>query len=419
MAVEQTQKIHSKVLANGIKILFVENPAADIISGRIFFKDAGMREMSREKAGLTHLLASVITKGTQGLSSAQIAERIESVGASLGADAAADYFLISLKTVSQDFQNIFQLAGEILRSPTFPQEEFELEQHLTIQDIRSQQEQPFNVAYNQLRQLMYKQHPYGVSILGTQETVSKLTRQDLQEFHKTYFHPSKMVVSISGRLKPEGAFKLVQETFGDWQPPSISVSKQETPNINSQPEVGTIIQDTQQSIVILGYLASSVYQPDFFALKLLNTYLGNGLSSRLFVELREKRGLAYDVSSFYPTRVDNSQFVVYIGTAPENTEIALTGLRQETERLCNIELTPEELQTAKNKLLGQYALGKQTNSEIAQIYGWYETLDLGVDFDVQFQEEVSRVTPQEAQEAACRYFGEPYVSIVGPVGDQQ
>ncbi len=411
----QTQKIHSEVLANGLKIIFVENPTADIISGRIFFKDAGVRGTPLEKAGLAHLLASVITKGTQGLSSAQIAERIESVGASLGADTAADYFLISLKTVSRDFRGIFQLAGEILRSPTFPQKEFELEQYLTLQDIRSQQEQPFNVAYNQLRQLIYGEHPYGVSVLGTQETVSKLTRQDLQDFHHSYFQPNKMVVSISGRLKPEVAFQLVEETFGDWQTPSSSLTNPEIPGVKSQPESGTITQDTQQSIVMLGYLTPSVYQQDFFALKLLNTYLGNGLSSRLFVELREKRGLAYDVSSFYPTRVDNSQFVVYMGTAPENTEVALTGLRQETERLCQVELSQEELQTAKNKLLGQYALGKQTNSEIAQIYGWYETLNLGVDFDVSFQEEVNKVTPQLAKETAGRYFAEPYISVVGPV----
>ena len=411
----QTQKIHSEVLANGIKIIFVENPTADIISGRIFFKDASVRGTPLEKAGLAHLLASVITKGTQELSSAQIAERIESVGASLGADATADYFLISLKTVSRDFRDIFKLAGEILRSPTFPQKEFELEQYLTLQDIRSQQEQPFNVAYNQLRQLIYGAHPYGVSVLGTQETVSKLTRQDLQEFHHSYFQPNKMVVSISGRLKPEVAFQLVEETFGDWQIPSSSLASPEIPGVSSQPESGTITQDTQQSIVMLGYLTPSVYKPDFFPLKLLNTYLGNGLSSRLFVELREKKGLAYDVSSFYPTRVDNSQFVVYMGTAPENTEVALTGLRQETERLCRVELSEEELQTAKNKLLGQYALGKQTNSEIAQIYGWYETLNLGVDFDVSFQEEVNKVTPRLAKETAGRYFTEPYISVVGPV----
>ena len=103
------------------------------------------------------------------------------------------------------------------------------------------------------------------------------------------------------------------------------------------------------------------------------------------MELREKRGLAYDVSAFFPTRLDQSQFVVYMGTAPENTEIAIEGLRTEVERLVNIPLTPDELQVSKNNLLGQYALGKQTNSQLAQIYGWYECLGLGIEFDTEFQ----------------------------------
>ncbi|HEY9650880.1 MAG TPA: insulinase family protein, partial [Coleofasciculaceae cyanobacterium] len=133
-----------------------------------------------------------------------------------------------------------------------------------------------------------------------------------------------------------------------------------------------------------------------------------------FVELREKRGLAYDVSAFYPTRQSVSTFVVYMGTAPENTETAMLGLRTEVERLYLEPLTEEELQTAKNKLLGQYALGKQTNAQLAQVYGWYETLDLGIDFDTRFQQDVVNVSPEMAKAAAQRYFIEPYVSLVGP-----
>ncbi|MBE9126993.1 insulinase family protein, partial [Coleofasciculus sp. LEGE 07081] len=173
-------------------------------------------------------------------------------------------------------------------------------------------------------------------------------------------------------------------------------------------------QETQQSIVMLGYLASAVKSEDYATLKLLNTYLGNGLSSRLFVELREKRGLAYDVSAFYPTRQSASTFAVYMGTAPENTAIAIAGLRGEVERLGTTTLTTQELQTAKNKLLGQYALGKQTNAQLSQIYGWYETLGLGIEFDNQFQQDVAAVTPDMAQAVANRYFSEPYVSLVGP-----
>ncbi|MFM7426793.1 MAG: M16 family metallopeptidase, partial [Elainella sp.] len=173
-------------------------------------------------------------------------------------------------------------------------------------------------------------------------------------------------------------------------------------------------QDTQQAIVMLGYLASPIYAADHFALKLLNTYLGNGLSSRLFVELREKRGLAYDVSAFYPTRIDTSHFVTYIGTAPENAAIALEGLHQEVTRLQETLLSDEELQAAKNKLLGQYALGKQTNAQIAQIFGWYEMLNLGIDYDQQFQQAVAAVTATEIQQAAQRHMDHPYISLVGP-----
>ena len=119
-----------------------------------------------EKAGLAHLLSAVMTKGCDGLSSLEIAEKVESVGASLGTDAATDYFVLSLKTVTADFIDILTLAGQLLRSPTFPENQVELEKRLAIQDIRSQKEQPFSQAFEQLRQVMYPNHPYSMSVLG-------------------------------------------------------------------------------------------------------------------------------------------------------------------------------------------------------------------------------------------------------------
>jgi predicted Zn-dependent peptidase len=159
-----------------------------------------------------------------------------------------------------------------------------------------------------------------------------------------------MIISIAGRIVPEEAIALLEKIFGDWQNPTKPLPNLSLPKVNSQPCQALIPQDTQQSIVMLAYLASKVQHPDYATLKLLNTYLGNGLSSRLFVELREKRGLAYDVSAFYPTRIDDSYFVVYIGTAPQNTAIAREGLKMEVYRLATIQLSEEELQAAKNKL---------------------------------------------------------------------
>ncbi|ACK68126.1 peptidase M16 domain protein [Rippkaea orientalis PCC 8801] len=410
----EKQAVHRLRLDNGVVLIVGENPTADLIAGRIFLKNAGSLWESKEKAGLSNLLATVITKGTERLSSGEIAEAVESIGASLGANAASDYFMMGIKTVSSDFAFILALMGEILRSPTFPEAEVALEKHLIIQSIRSQQEQPFNVAFNQLRGLMYQEHPYGFSILGTEETVSQLCRDDLINYHNYHFRPDNLIISLSGRITLHDAISLVEKTLGDWEVPSHTLTPLSLPPLISSPVEKITFQETQQSIVMLGYLTGGVKSPEYPVLKLLSTYLGNGLSSRLFVELREKRGLAYDVSALYPTRLEPSQFVVYMGTAPDNTSIAIEGLQQECERLCYQELTPEELQGAKNKLLGQYALGKQTNSEIAQLYGWYETLGLGVEFDQEFQAMITEVTSQIAQSVAKNYLLSPYLSVVGP-----
>ncbi len=408
------QSVHRLLLDNGITILFAENPAADLIAGRIFLKKAGACWDSPQKAGLSHLLATVITKGTQKLSSLEIAETVESIGAGLGADATSDYWMISLKTVSSDFAAILSLVAEILQHPIFPEAEVELEKRLTLQSIRSQKEQPFNVAYSQLREAMYQEHPYGFSILGTEETVATLTREDLLAYHHAYFRPDNIVISLSGRIVLDEAVHLIKQTFGDWQIPPRSLFTPTLPTLTSQPTQSITAKETQQSIIMLGYLGAGVNSEDYAVLKLLSTYLGNGLSSRLFVELREKRGLAYDVSAFYPTRLGFSQFVMYMGTAPDNTAIALEGLRTEADRLRNQLLETDEVEAAKNKLLGQYALGKQTNGEIAQLFGWYETLGLGIAFDSDFQEKVAQVTPEDIQRIAQKYLQEPYLSLVGP-----
>lgn len=415
----QNRTVHRAVLSNGMVVLAVENPAADIVAGRLFIRAGGCYE-PMDKAGLSHLLAAVITKGTNRLSSQEIAERVESVGASLGADAAPDYCLLSLKTVSTDFAEILELLAELVQSPSFPEAEVELERRLTLQGIRSMQEQPFAVANLQLRQVMYQNHPYAMPSLGTEATVAQLSRTDLQHYHQTYFRPDNAVISIVGRIAPDDAIALVEQHFGQWSVPqqgdgqSVVLPSLDLPSVSAHPERIATVQETQQAIVMLGYLAAPVHSAEHMALKLLNTYLGNGLSSRLFVELREKRGLAYEVSAFYPTRQGPSHFVVYMGTASDNANAALSGLHHEVDRLRTVLLTPEELQTAKNKLLGQYALGKQTNAQIAQVYGWYETLGLGIEFDEQFQEKVAAVTAEQIQQVACQYFIEPYCSLVGP-----
>ncbi|MGD1851895.1 MAG: M16 family metallopeptidase [Cyanophyceae cyanobacterium] len=418
----QSPVLQRRTLPNGLTVIAIENPAAEIVAARMFVRAGGLRE-AQEQAGVAHLCAATLTKGTTRLSSLEIAEQVESVGASLGADASSDYFLVSLKTVRQDFDGILALAGEVLRSPSFPAEQIDLERKSTIQAIRSQREQPFSLAFQKLQEITYgDRHPYGRSTLGTEDSLASLTSEDLHAFHRAFFRPDNTVVSVSGCLPAEDAIARIESVLGDWTAPQGEISSPVLPAIATTPHPTMVSQETQQSIIILGYLTAALeadnkdskHLRDYGALKLASTYLGNGLSSRLFVELREKRGLAYDVSAFYPTRLERSMFGAYIGTAPDNTAIALDGLRAEVDRLTAEPLAEESLQVSKNKLLGQYALGKQTNSQLAQLYGWYDVLGLGVGFDQEFQQLISEITIDDVQRVAQTYLAAPYVSLVGP-----
>jgi zinc protease len=405
--------IHRTALSNGITLLTIENPAADIVAGRIFFP-AGSRWEDRDSAGIAHLMAVLLTKGTDRLSAMEIADKVESMGAGLGADATTDYFQVSLKTVSRDLPEILQLAGEIVRTPAFAADELELERKLTIQAIKSQTEQAFNNAYNQLRQAMYGEHPYAISPLGLESTVSQITRDRLLQYHHTHLRPDRMVISLAGRITPDLASELVEQVFGDWAAPDTPLLPPILPTLATKPQAYRLRQQTQQAIVMLGYLVPSIGDPDSIPLKAIDCYLGNGMSSRLFVELREKRGLAYDVSSFYPSKVDLSHFVAYMGTAAANDILAVNGLRAEIERLCITPLPEEELQATKDRLIGQSALSKQTNGQLAQTAGWYELMGLDLNFDRQFCDRIEKLTADEVQAVADKYLTEPYVSIVAP-----
>lgn len=409
------KNIHKQTLKNGITLIVIENPTTEIIASRIFIRHAGSRWESPFQAGIFNLLASIMSKGTRHLSSLEIAEKIESIGAVLSTDSSTDYFLISMKTITQDFEQILALASEIIRFPSLPETELTLEKNITLQNILSQKEQPFNVAFQQLREMMYKNHPYGFSILGTESSVTNITVDDLRQLHQHHFRPDNLVISLAGKIDLDTAIKTVEKIFGDWQIPEKPILQSQMPMLNPKSNSCKIAQDTQQSIIMMGYLAPAMKSPDYPILKLLTTYLGSGLSSRLFVELREKQGLAYDVSAFYPTRLEKSQFVVYLGTAHQNLTIASESLQKEINRLRQVKLTEDELQISKNKLLGQYALSKQTNAEFAQIYGWYETLELGIEYDIIFQEQIQQITVEDIINVANKYLLPDYLntSIVG------
>ena len=407
--------IHCIQLKNGIRLLAIDNPEVDIVAAHLFWQGGASAGFPR-KIGLANLTASVLTKGTSSRNASHIAETVESMGALLGAECAPDYFALSLKSVASDFPSLFHLASDIIRNPSFPASEVERERQLVLQGIRAQQERPFSVAFTPVREALFGKHPYAFSMAGTAESVATLDRMDLVAYHRNQLRSDNLVIAISGNISPTEVESLVANELGDWTTAledSVEPSLPEFPHLQGERTL-TNHQSTQQTIAIVGYRAPSIYSDDWTALKLLAVHLGGGLSSRLFVQLREKQGLAYEVSASYSPRRYEAPFMAYIGTAPESTDRALLGLRKELQRLVERPLTPDELQLAKRKILGQYALSKQTNSQLAQLVGWYELLGLGVEYDLRYPDMVGDLTSSQLQQVAERYLGNPVISVAGP-----
>ncbi len=404
---------HCQQLPNGITLIVTPSNTTDIVAGRIFIK-AGSYFDPVDQSGTSNLAATLLTKGTTELSAMEIASRIESVGAGVSAEANNDHIEVSFKSVTADFAEILRLVGEIIRNPAFPTEQVALEKKLVVERIRSQSERPLTLAFQQLRESIYHGHPYARPLLGLSSNVMSINRQELVDFHQNYFRPDLVTISIAGNVDLTVVEQLVDEVFIDWFLPA-SPAPAITPHLIEAPaQRQTLAKETKQSIVMLGHLSVAATDPDYFALRAIDSYLGSGLSSRLFVELREKRGLAYEVASVFSTKVDRSIFAVYMGTANEKVSMAINGLQGEMARLCVAKLSEEELADTKTKLLGKYALSKQTNGQLAYIYGWYESLGLGWDFDQTLSKSINALTTDKIEEVAVKYFDRPYhLSVVG------
>ncbi len=404
---------HYQQLPNGITLIVTPSNTTDIVAGRIFIR-AGSYFDPIDRSGTSNLAATLLTKGTTELSAMEIASRIESVGAGVSAEANNDHIEVSFKSVTSDFADIFRLVGEIIRNPSFPAEQVALEKKLVVERIRSQAERPLTLAFQQLRESIYQSHPYARPLLGMTHSVMNIDRQALVDFHQTYFRPDSVTISIAGNVDLAAVEQLVDDVFIDWFLPASPAPTMQHHAMESPAQQKTLAKDTQQSIVMLGHLSVAATDPDYFALRAIDSYLGSGLSSRLFVELREKRGLAYEVASVFSTKLDRSIFAVYMGTANEKVAMAINGLQAELARLCVAQLSEEELADTKTKLLGKYALSKQTNGQLAYIYGWYESLGLGWDFDQTLSRSIDGLTTAQIEDVAIKYFDRPYhLSVVG------
>ncbi|MEW5821981.1 MAG: pitrilysin family protein, partial [Cyanobacteriota bacterium] len=404
-------EVIKKVLPNGITLLIKSNPANDVVATKVYIKDG---KLLQDKAALASLTTNLLMKGTTSRSAEDIARETEALGIDLGAATYDDYIQISSKSTKNDFTEAFMVITDILKNPTFDQSEIDKAKESMINAVKAVEDEPLSYSFEKMFEKMYKGHPYGQVGTVALKEIPNITREEIIDFHKKYFIPENMVISVVGNIPEEIAERYVRQAWADSKSNDAVITSKKVKPLNKNIIIKTP-KATEAALISMGWLAPSFNTKEYPALKILNSLLSGGLSARLTKNIREKKGLAYNVGSFYPSRKEDSAFVLYLGTDPKNINTAIDCFKKEIETLQNELITEEELADTKNKINGQYALSHETNGQQAFYLGWFESSGLGYELDKNYPDLINSVTAEDIKKVAKEVFSKPYIiSVVAP-----
>ncbi len=411
---ETYKSVTKSVMDNGMTVITNKNDSNNVISLSLFVKGGDLID---PVPGMLNVIAGTLTKGTASKSAYEISETLDKSGIIIAPSANSDYFEIQLKSTKANFDKAFDLLVDIVKNPAFNNEYIEKTKNDIIQGVKQTKDSPLSYAMNNFNKAIFPDHPYGNVGEVVEKNLPNINRENIVDFYQKTFIPANMIVSISGNVSPVEIEEKFYSAFPQREGNIVNLSKfptQFTPLKTGK--MAAVTQDTKAAWIILGWRVGGITQDKEFAtLKVINSVLGDGLSSRLFVEMRKKQGLAYNVSSSYPSRIDNSSFFLYIGTQPENAKLVRDNFLQEIYKIKTELLSDTELSEVKQKITGKFALSQETNLQKAHNYGAFETIGKGYKYNYSFPELINSVTAQDIITVANKYFNNPYaVSIVAP-----
>nr|WP_068890184.1 pitrilysin family protein [Pedobacter panaciterrae] len=343
-------------LPNGIRILHV--PSASAISHACIIINSGSRDEKDENAGLAHFIEHLIFKRTEKRSTNQILNRLESVGADLNAYTTKEYTCIHASFLNPYLDRTLELFNDIVFHSTFPEDEMDKEKSVVLDEIASYLDQPEEAIYDDFEDLVFSGHPLGLNILGTTESVSKITQKDIHQFIKENYHTDKMVIAVLGNYSLNKVVKIGAKHYSEI-PANLYSPTRKAP-LKAPVVTKTFNKPIQQAHAMLGSQAYSLHHPYKTGLLLLNNLLGgNGMSSILNLQIREKYGIAYTIESGYSPLSDTGIFTIYFGTDKEKVNKASALIFKELKKLRDNPFSEVQLQKAKNKFIGQIALGEE------------------------------------------------------------
>ena len=381
------QNLKEVVLENGVKLILKETKGRGIIAGSIFIKGGTHGEGKR---GTTNLMAVLLTKGTKTYSSYEIASAFEDWGGFISSSAADDYVEISFATRPQGLDQALKVIESMLLEPSFKEEDLQVEKRRALSRIRSRREDGFELAMEKLRLITYRGTTYEVSPLGTEEDLQKIGREDLLKRWEELLKGKNVVVAVVGDVDLVEMERKFSEVFSRLPSGEFSFSTQEL--LVEDSLIQKVQRDGSQATVLCAFQGVPPKGKDFFAFRVLNSILGDGMTSKLFDELREKRGYAYATYSMSPIRLYSPRLFAYIGTSPEKKESAIKDLIWVVQ---DANITEEDIALAKRKIIGGYLLDRQTRGRQAFYLGFWEIVGFGYKMEQDYVKHIEEVSLQD------------------------
>jgi predicted Zn-dependent peptidase len=395
-----TSPIVRDVLSNGLRIITERMTQVRSVSIGVWLT-RGSRHETAAYSGIAHFVEHMLFKGTAQRSAEDIAQAIDSIGGQLDAFTAKEYASYYIKVLDEHLPLAMDVLSDIVRNPAFSPDDIEREKKVVIEEIKMVEDTPDDLVHELFTQGFWEDHPLGRPILGTRETVESFNQEMLRDYFRRVYAPGNLIISAVGHLEHDRVRALLDERFGDLSTPS-------QPREEHAPSVVTKIlirnKELEQSHLCLGASSYPQDHTDRYASYVLNTLLGGSMSSRLFQNVREKRGLAYAVFSGLSAYRDAGSFTIYAGCSNEAVGEVIDLVVEELRGVKQREVPLAELQRAKDHLKGSLMLGLESTasrmSHLARQEIYFDRL-FGLDETL---EGIERVTPYDVQRVATDLF---------------
>lgn len=398
----ESQAIEKEVLPNGLTLLTREDPTFDLVSIRLNLR-GGTYEEPVDLNGVSSLTSDIWIKGTEKMNAEEIARFTDSRGIYLGDSSGKNSFGISLDCLSEDWEVCLDLLKDFVLTPSFPQDELDLVKQRYRVALKQRETDIFQQAFYNLKQHLFKEHPLRLDPIGTNESLDRVTRDDVKAFYDRLVVPENMVVSVYGNIDAEAVKTKLTQDMGMLKGEAVELASPE-PEVLTESDKADVALDKQQAIVLFGFPAVDFKHPDYYKLDVMAAILGSPFSGRLFTVIRDQQGKAYTMGGDVAPSVDAGYIYLYVLTDPKNVEDVDGLIRAEIERIKSELVDAKELESVKRYMKGSHDSRLQTNSQLNGQSSLNELYELGYNYHEQFPQNIDAVTAQDIKTVANQYL---------------